>query len=271
MMFATIVAVETITPLHVGAGAGRGEIDLPVARDCFGLPFIPASGLKGALRDEFRENTELQNQIFGSKNSMGKIAIQDAYLLAVPARSLRGVWALITSPLLLRRLKMLAEVADQKDLQKELNTLIQTEVGEDKILISEEGKDKLAIDGKIVLNEDFELEAVSDSKVGEFGSKFSPDERWRLCIVNDNLIGEIANTSLLRRARVALDDETKIVREGGLWEEEDVPPHSFFASLFCFQGGEEELKKALEEKMNTYLILGGHETLGRGLVRLRKW
>jgi len=280
LMNKILTKIETITPLHVGAGAGRGEVDLPIDRDGFGLPYIPASGLKGALRDEPEFDEKERKELFGSppqkgekgeKGQSGKLLIHDAYLLATPARSLRGVWALVTSPFLLKRFKMLAEVAESA-IQKKFESLLQLEIDGDKILVSEDGKRRLEVEGKIVLNEDFELEAVVDPKVSEVGSMFLPEESWRLGLVSDDLIVEIVNTSLIRRARVALDDTAKVVRQGP-WEEEDMPPHSLFASLFLLH---QEIGKNLREKLEKkvgegYLILGGHETIGRGLVRLGKW
>lgn len=268
VMLVKVVSIETITPLHVGAGAGRGEVDLPVDRDCFEFPFIPASGLKGALKDEFSD--DLKSEIFGTNEKAGKMAVQDAYLLAMPARSLMGVWALVTSPLLLKRFKMLAEVAARNDLSNELNDLSKANVMENKILVSDEGKRRLEIDGKIVINEDFELEPIPDQKLQKMGSKFLPDEPWRLCVVSDDVIREIVRTSLLRRARVELKDEEKTVGNGP-WEEEDVPPRSFFVNLFCFPKDAEKEMKAFEGRIGSYLVIGGHETLGRGMVRLKEW
>jgi CRISPR-associated protein Cmr4 len=273
-----LVKIETITPLHVGAGAGRGEVDLPIDRDGFGLPYIPASGLKGALRDEPEFDERERKELFGSspgkgeKGQAGKLLIHDAYLLATPARSLRGVWVLVTSPLLLKRFKMLAELAGS-DMQRKFELLSQLEIDSDRILVSEEGKRRLEIDEKIVLNEDFELRAVVNQKVSEIGSVFlAPEEKWRFGLVSDDLIVEIVNTSLIRRARVALEDTAKVVGQGP-WEEEDVPPHSLFVSLFLLH---QEIGKNLREKLEKkvgegYLVLGGHETIGRGLVKLQKW
>ena len=266
LMNKILTKIETITPLHVGAGAGRGEVDLPIDRDGFGLPYIPASGLKGALKDEPEFEKE-REELFGSKERSGKVLIHDAYLLATPARSLRGVWALVTSPFLLKRFKMLAEVAESA-IQEKFEPLLQLEIDSDKILVSEDGKRRLEVEGKIVLNEDFELEAVVDPKVSEVGSMFLPEESWRFGLVSDDLIVEIVNTSLIRRARVALDDTAKVVRQGP-WEEEDMPPHSLFTSLFLLH---QEIGRNLQEKLEGgYLILGGHETIGRGLVMLGKW
>jgi CRISPR-associated protein Cmr4 len=273
-----LVKIETITPLHVGAGAGRGEVDLPIDRDGFGLPYIPASGLKGALRDEPEFDEKERKELFGSppqegeKGQSGKLLIHDAYLLATPARSLRGVWVLVTSPLLLKRFKMLAELAGS-DIQRKFELLPQLEIDSDRILVSEEGKRRLEIDGKIVLNEDFELRAVVNQKVSEIGSVFlPPEENWRFGLVSDDLIVEIVNTSLMRRARVALKDTAKVVDQGP-WEEEDVPPHSLFAGLFLlYQEIGKNLREKLEKKVGEgYLVLGGHETIGRGLVKLQKW
>jgi len=47
----TLLGLFTETPLHPGAGQSADVVDLPVAREgATGLPQIPDTGLKGALR-----------------------------------------------------------------------------------------------------------------------------------------------------------------------------------------------------------------------------
>ena len=51
-MEALLLFVHALSPLHVGIGQGVGLIDLPIAREkATGLPILPGSSLKGALRD----------------------------------------------------------------------------------------------------------------------------------------------------------------------------------------------------------------------------
>ena len=41
---------SALTPLHIGVGRAPGAVDLPIARDSFGLPFIPGSSIKGSVK-----------------------------------------------------------------------------------------------------------------------------------------------------------------------------------------------------------------------------
>ncbi|WP_156328029.1 RAMP superfamily CRISPR-associated protein [Pyrodictium delaneyi] len=46
------VLASALTPLHPGAGRAPGVVDLPVQRDPYGYPLIPASSIKGALKTQ---------------------------------------------------------------------------------------------------------------------------------------------------------------------------------------------------------------------------
>lgn len=269
-----LVLIECLSPLHIGTGRKEGIVDLPIDRDNFGFPFIPSSGLKGALRERFL-NQKDEERIFGSENRAGDFSPLDGLLVAIPARSLRGVWGLVTSPFLLKRLKatcelLHAEPQDQPIVLKELNETLQKaeNLQQDEVIVSEEGKDFFSINNKVILNEEFELNLKPVDRVG--GLKL--EEGWRLMIVHDDIIREVVNSSMLRRARVVLKKETKTVEEGGLWEEEDVPPQTVFVTVFLYS--DEETKETFEGKIfeeeEGYLVLGGHETVGRGIVKLRK-
>ena len=49
--------LQTITPLHVGAGKGVGFIDMPIMREkVTDWPLVPGSAAKGVLRDHFFQN-----------------------------------------------------------------------------------------------------------------------------------------------------------------------------------------------------------------------
>ncbi|MEM4973079.1 MAG: type III-B CRISPR module RAMP protein Cmr4 [Candidatus Hadarchaeales archaeon] len=263
----SLVLIECLSPLHIGVGRGGGIVDLPVDRDNFGFPFVPSSGLKGALRERFGEEDEEKEKIFGTEKRMGGFSPQDGLLVAIPARSLRGVWGLVTSPFLLDRLKTMSKLGG---VDLEANSLLEKakQLTPEKVLVSK--KECFEVDGKIILNEEFELTPQVEETIEKFGSRLT-EEGWRLMIVHDDLIREIVNGSLLRRARVALKKETKTVEQGP-WEEEDVPPRTIFATLFLYSN--DDVRTSLEEKifdkMYSYLVLGGHETIGRGIVKLKK-
>ena len=91
---------------------------------------------------------------------------------------------------------------------------------------------------------------------------------------------------LLRVTRVALDYRTKTVRRGALWSEEYIPDSSLLAGLFLFskprkKNGKgcvsdetaESVSKAFLDYAGArdgafHLVIGGHETIGKGLVRV---
>ncbi len=52
--YTRIYWLQTITPLHVGAGSGVGFIDMPIMREkVTNWPLVPGSALKGVMRDYF--------------------------------------------------------------------------------------------------------------------------------------------------------------------------------------------------------------------------
>ena len=89
-----VYTITALTNLHVGSGnAGYGIVDKLVQRDpATNFPTIHMSGIKGALRQYFREmNSEHIRSIFGSevtdnaeKIQQGKIRFISADLLALP-------------------------------------------------------------------------------------------------------------------------------------------------------------------------------------------
>lgn len=101
--------LQALTPVHPGTGQVSGSvIDLPVAREAAtGFPLIPASSLKGVLRDGRAD--EAANKVFGSLEQMGELTLTDARLLLLPVRSYAGTFALITCPLVLQRWQRDAE------------------------------------------------------------------------------------------------------------------------------------------------------------------
>ncbi|MCD6487670.1 MAG: type III-B CRISPR module RAMP protein Cmr4 [Desulfurococcales archaeon] len=283
----SLVLIKTLSPLHIGIGRTVGITDLPIARDGLKLPVIPASSLKGALRGCFDERSA--KAIFGpnpmeEEQYAGALAVLDGYLLAIPARSLRGVWVLATSDLLLKRLKRLAHITGIKELVSENLWKKIEQLKERQILVSPTGMKKFSFGESpvIVLNEEFELEPIEYQELEQVASQLGLENPWRLVIIHDNILHLLVERSILRRARIRLKPETKTVETGALWTEEELPIETLFVTCFMYSKarmpkqkeklGVDKVRELVENelfnKRKGYVIFGGHETIGRGLVKM---
>ena len=112
----SVLFVHALTSLHPGSGTALGAVDLPVQRERHTKwPLIPASSIKGVLRDACRpENEGEKNKweaVFGPEkieagsdaSYAGALSFTDARILAFPVRSLNGVFAWTTCPGVLQR------------------------------------------------------------------------------------------------------------------------------------------------------------------------
>ncbi|MFN3805281.1 MAG: type III-B CRISPR module RAMP protein Cmr4 [Pyrobaculum sp.] len=359
----SLLVVEAVTNLHVGVGRGGGTVDLPVQRDEHGFPTIYASSLKGALKTaviwahlktykDYDKALRMANILFGpdpqpEEAFESSVAILDAVLAAIPARSLKGVYAYVTSPYLVGRVldyvKLYMKLASSQlnpDLAQRLSKLVS-----DLTQVSSELKDDGCVcvgncdvvkvknlDDRVVLMEEFWL----DCKKGHVGdgeeNLLTPGDEPKkpLLILGDDVAREVVNRALIKMARVRIERETKTVKTGGLWSEEYVPARSRFVTVALFKRppvskllkdlvkpsnekqGEaksndekqekpndegfndkkylEALKKlgfvvkeetaegvarsvkdmflGLLKELNHYIIVGGHETIGKGIVRI---
>jgi CRISPR-associated protein Cmr4 len=100
--------------LHVGTGDVLGLVDLPIQREKHtSFPKIESSSLKGAIRNHFesvlKEDKKTVDDLFGPEDAdqenakMGLVAFTDAKILLFPVKSIKGVFALITCPFILKR------------------------------------------------------------------------------------------------------------------------------------------------------------------------
>lgn len=92
--------IFTETSTHAGTGSGLGAVDLPIQREkTTGYPIIQGSGIKGALRSQYKGTDNDKKVVFGPDDQPdygGAVSIGDARILAFPVRSLKGVCAWVT-------------------------------------------------------------------------------------------------------------------------------------------------------------------------------
>jgi CRISPR-associated protein Cmr4 len=277
--------VHALSPLHAGTGQGVGVIDLPIAREkATQIPFLPGSTIKGVFRDACSDHDGCV-RVFGPKTDnasehAGAVTFTDARLLLLPARSLRGVFAWVTSPLLLRRLTRDINCAECPTPPAQ----IPVPASEDSCLIADSGS-ALPIDvsqQRQVVLEDLSLAFSTSRDVTSWAewignSLFPNDEEWkktmmeRMCVVPDNVLSFLLETGTEITARIRLQEDKKTVAQGALWYEEALPTETILAGLVVAAGVKAEPEEVLEMVQSLSggtLQFGGSATVGRGLCRV---
>jgi len=285
-MDAKLLFLHVLSPLHAGTGQGVGVIDLPIAREkATGIPFLPGSSLKGVLRDRCTD-AALRERVFGPDSAnadkhAGSVQFTDLRLLLLPVRSLAGVYAWVTSPLLLRRLLRDTVDLDHVSPPGSVPVLSGLEV----CVVSEAGCAlTVTLDGgEQVVLEDLELAAEKSADAllwaDWLGAQlFHDDSYWqdamksRLCIVHDDVFGFLVETATEITARIRLDSNKKTVVRGALWYEEALPAETVLSGLAVAAEVEStigEVFATVQALAQESLQVGGNATVGRGLCRVR--
>ena len=263
---ARLILLHALTPLHVGTGQAVGNVDLPIAREkATGFPIVPASALKGVLRDNF-SNQSWATQAFGDADRAGAWVFTDLRILCLPVRSFFGVFAYATCPLILERLRRHAAAFGIMGFEN-----LSVAVNGTQIALTRESA--LQKDGKVYL-EDLDLAVKTGQQVDTvaqaIADKLLPEgERShfmaRFAVVSNDVFTFLSETATEVVARVRLEDNTKTVASGGLWYEEAVPAEALF---YGFVGATSAEPSLASLQMDQPLQIGGDATIGRGLWKV---
>ena len=283
--------IHAITHLHVGSGSSvEEEIDLPFQRDELRYPTIYASSLKGAIKSfllkESPDKRDVIYKVLGEDENPEEASLGtflDAILFAIPSRIIEidsvkpHVWVYVTTYELLKKVKLYLDSISQlsnasfSNLQNTIDSILR-----------KEGKN-ITLGSSLktaILNEDFhvELEEAHDVKISNITNLVSDEVNKEglesddvpLLVLKDSIGKEVINRSLIRVRRIRIDKDKKTVVTGGLWSEEYVPMKTIFFSAFL---GKESKENAIFDscilRKLKYVILGGKETIGKGIVELR--
>ncbi len=253
------------TPLHAGAGSGLSSIDLPIQRErTTQYPMIQGSGIKGKLR------ATAEDTIKGS---------------------LSGVFAYTTSCDVLARFKRDFERGQtENNLPWNVpakpvanNALVTTtsEVQAYKTLVLEEFSFDAQVEPQVDSIAGWLVEhALPDLNAGDY---WSNKVKNALVILPENDFRDFALYATEVITRVRIDRTTKTVESGALWTEEYLPTDTLlYVPIYATNArkngkdgirlsGKEILDavKPLGAGKGSYLQLGGDETVGRGIVRIR--
>ena len=324
-MAQTLMYLYTESPLHAGSGSGLGTIDLPIQRERHtDFPVVQGSGLKGALRalartclDDDATRKRLFQRIFGDATTLGTeddgkqllqavfgpdtekaiehagaITVGDARLLLFPVRSLRGVFAWVTTPLILQRFQRDVElVTGQRppwnvpvDPDTIASTSVQSSNWSDRVLVPENSATKLPEENVVL--EEYTFTAQENADVDAFaqwlGGQLAGLDQWwinriitHVVVLPGTAFRDFVLYSTEVVTRVRLDYKTKTVAGGALWTEESLPTDSLLYSPIMARkpvanGTNMTDKQALDSLRGVaqgVCQLGGDETVGRGLVR----
>ncbi|SER20090.1 CRISPR-associated protein Cmr4 [Solimonas aquatica] len=292
-----LLSVYTLTPTHVGTGQTNGAVDLPIARDAAtGFPVLPATGIKGVLRDYAALDKEKIDQLFGKDLAehgqadgpkAGRLAFTEARLLAYPVRSLNRPFLHVTCPLILDSLR--------RDLRA---------VGGDALLTVADLPPSAAalVSDQLLANDTVVLEdlvyAANEISYSEAVAKLASDlqelipaseaaTRARfiknLVVIPDADFGALMEYVIPVQARIKLtggkttdkweNPDTNKMESGSLWYEERLPSDCLFVALIGERRDRRKDKEAdvtlgtLAGAKDAFSVvqIGGNETVGNGL------
>lgn len=287
-----LLFLYTETPLHAGVGSSVSVVDLPIQRErTTQYPIVQGTGVKGALRSHSASAGAPKNQVeavFGPENEReaskhaGAIAVGDARIVLFPVRSLKGVFAYVTSQHALARLARDLSAANTAGVPS--TNFNAPESG--KALVS----DALALVDEQIVLEEYSFAAQQNETVKQWAEWLADNalpqdaayEYWRKhlqsCLVvlpEDDFRDFVVNSTQIE-THVKLEQATKTVKEGALWTTESLLPDSLLVSSITVRAtrGEErmdtqEVRDWLTGTVPARLQLGGDETTGQGIVAAR--
>lgn len=299
-----LITIRTVSPLHIGAGQGTAAIDSPILRDAITqIPYIPATSLKGAIRGTYRDAAQPKNPharqqtdcLFGAlvehdrgtreAGDAGALMFGDARLLLFPVRSFAGIFAWVTSPLLINRF-----LQDLQERQESPNNLIQrcSELTRDQCWVPQQSMLFHKPDNVIIhdyhmvsINQQSakSLQAIYEQLKKNLSTVMSAEELdQHICIVSDEILIRLVKTCTEVNAHIRIDPETGTVGEGALWYEESLPADTVLTSVvigqIVAQGAKREQQKSLlhaflQTQATTQTIaMGGRLSVGAGLCQI---
>ena len=294
-----IFYIHTITPTHVGSGQDLGIVDMPIQRESHtGFPKIEGSSLKGSIREAFESSGKDEIKIhltFGFDETnvseeikekfkkllkdkergfqySGAIGFSDARILLFPIKSVKGVYAYVTSREVLKRFKKDLEICGVKE---------SFEIPPNNSITKES---KIKVKDDIVILEEYSFEVKADektTKLAEFLSEeMGIDEiKEKLVILEDDVFKDFVQQFTEVITRTKIDNSTGTVKDGALFTEEYLPAETIMYSLVMSSPvfAPVEDKQGLENEndvLNFFkecpkvIQIGANATIGKGICEI---
>ncbi len=288
------------TPLHAGSGSSVGVVDLPIQRErVTKYPIVQASSIKGKLRAEALdalqrkgdpEATKKLAVVFGPDNSdhAGALSPGDARLLLFPVRCLAGVFAWVVSHNILARFKR-----DLTAAGKAVSWVIGDPPDNSEALTAD---DRSVVAGGSVVLEEFAFKATKQDWVKTVAewlesnafpqadeyNYFREKVKTSLVILPEDAFRDFTQFSTEVVTRIRIDQTTKTAAGKALWSEEHLPSETvLYVPLYATRARTDNTPNGLKTAEDVLrfvrdlgldskrIQLGGDETVGRGIVKLR--
>ena len=296
------------TPLHAGSGSDLGAVDLPIQRERHtDFPNVEGSSVTGCFREAFEEASETKEiTVDGKKANVrelirftsvpedgsdgaGDLGFTDARLLLFPVKSMKGIFAWITCPRVLRQFKndlSLCGITPGKAVPDTKGIIPGADV---------------AISQKVIL-EEYTFDLPGSNQLKEFAEWLagkvlpSGDEYnyWRekmkkdIVVLEDDDFRDFVQLSTEVITRTKISPKTGTVETGALFTEEYLPSETILYTLVLAtpvmraedkKNGTLKANKPEDEAANVLeyftnglpgvIQMGGNATIGKGLVRTR--
>lgn len=286
MMKARLFHLHALSALHCGTGQSAGVVDLPIARArATQLPIVPGSSIRGVAREEVTgRDPAAAKALFGpaeiradQDSFAGALAIGDGHLLALPVRALAGIVCYATSPFILDRYARDRAMAGLESPQSPLS------VAEGNALVAPGSANRIG--NQLVLEDvDLTVEESGEAKAwaGTIAKAVYPadaaaqdDVVSRFAILPNDVLSFLSETATEIRARIAINNETGVVKKGALWYEENLPAETILWGVYALSESRGNGDRRTADDLagclpanGALLQLGGKAGVGRGLVRL---
>lgn len=296
MMRDELYLLHVLSALHVGGDdSGDGFIDQPAAREAASnFPLVPGSALKGVLRDEsaFGEglDEDQRKALFGTGGgdddggAQGALTVGDARLLCLPVRSLAGVFAWVTCPLVLGRFLREARWLGAAESEPGLPSSLPSPSESRQVLVSSASVLKVGDGDRLYLGplKAHPLQGRPDTNAGCWATAIAKKIYWleaeretnpetweqifikpfvdRFAVASDTVFAYLCQTALELRPRIHIHDRTGVA--DNLWYVEALPPETVLWGGLRLLAKGDESAALLPHRLR--LQIGGSATVGFG-------
>lgn len=224
----------------------------------------------------------------------GALGFTDARLLLFPVKSMKGVFAYITCPMVLERFKKDLDLCsirfkdDNTEITIPTNNDLKPENDKGKCIITNDSD--LKINDNVILEEyAFKIQSNNSTTLAKFlANNRNIDEiNKKMVILSNDDFRDFVNLSTEVITRIKINPKTGTVQTGALFTEEYLPTETIMYSLalttpifnkekgiFAKTDTQKEEKRVMdffEKGIPEIIQIGGNATIGKGVVKVNIW
>lgn len=285
------------TPLHIGSGEMLDVIDLPIQREIHtGFPVMPSTTIKGVIRAEYglkfgfnaesfpekpedcvkkNINESIREEffgLFGHEDKEGDVIFTDGKVLLFPVKSVKGIFAWITCPIVLERFsrdtnKNLENIPDIKGNKAVAGKDITINSKGDKYLVLEEISFNVITSDNRGYNDSI-LDTIHNNLPEKLKKEINQN---KIAVVSNDMFEYFIKNYTEVNARIKINQATGTVEKEkrALWYEELVPSETVFYNIILSRANNKENLDKIQKFMDNQIFqFGGDETLGRGFTKV---